>query len=109
MRLLSWLIGLAVAVLVVAFAVTNRQTVTVGMWPFAQGVAAPAYLVALVPLAIGLVLGILLASVGTMRARLRTRTHASRVRALEREMARLRAAPTAIAPPSMPADAGRNP
>jgi len=91
MRVLAWSVGLPVAVLVILFAVSNRQPIAVGLWPFAEGVVAPAYVVALVPLAIGFLLGGGLAGVGTVRARMRHRAERRKVRAIERSMDELRA------------------
>lgn len=100
LRLLSWLLGLVVTVIAVAFAVSNRAPVTLGLWPFAEGVNAPVYAVALAPLALGLVIGAALAGVGTLRARLRARSHAGRARSLEREIERLRTGPKQIPAPT---------
>jgi len=107
MRLLTWLIGLPLGVVVVIFALSNRQTTALGLWPFADGVAVPVYLAVLGPLLAGLLLGLLVAGYSGLRRRAALRFHTHRVRALEREVETLRAAraaPSATTPPdSVPA------
>jgi uncharacterized integral membrane protein len=106
MRLLTWLIGLPLGVVVVIFALSNRQTTALGLWPFADGVAVPVYLAVLAPLLAGLLLGLLLAGLAVLRARTTARFQSHRVRALEREVETLRAAsavPSATPPESVPA------
>jgi uncharacterized integral membrane protein len=56
-RILSWIAGLILAAVVVAFALSNRQEVLIGLWPFIEGLALPLYLAVLLPLLAGLVLG----------------------------------------------------
>ncbi|HLN22365.1 MAG TPA: lipopolysaccharide assembly protein LapA domain-containing protein [Patescibacteria group bacterium] len=106
MRLLTWLIGLPVGVVVVIFALSNRQTTALGLWPFADGVAVPVYVAVLAPLLAGLLLGLLLTGFSGLRRRAALRFHTHRVRALEREVETLRAAraaPSATPPDSAPA------
>ena len=102
MRIFSWLIGLPLAVLVVIFALSNRQSATLAMWPFDDGIILPAYLTVLGPLLIGLVVGMLLSGVGTVRARAAARSHRRRADGLERENAALRSAATPAAEPAPP-------
>ena len=61
MRIVAWLAGIPLGILLVLFAVSNRASVTVGIWPFTEGVTAPAFVVALVPFFLGLLLGAALA------------------------------------------------
>jgi len=98
------------AALAVLFAVSNRESMSVGLWPFAEGLSAPAYLVALVPLAIGLVLGAGLAGLGTIRARWRHDVARRQLKAAERELdvLRERQRPPPVAP-AAPAIAAPNP
>lgn len=101
-RALYWLVGLAIAILIVAFALSNREAVTVAFWPLSEGVAMPAYAAMLVPLALGVVLGLLVGGLGSLRHRWRARGHARRADALEREIRAVRAQQTAAsaAPPA---------
>lgn len=57
MRVLSWLIGLPLAAVVVAFAVANRAPVVVVPWPLPFEIEMPVYLLALGALALGLLIG----------------------------------------------------
>lgn len=93
-RLISWLLGLPAAVVVVLFALSNRGTVTMGLWPFADGLEVPAYAAALVPLALGLILGLACGGLGALRARAAAAVLRRRVQSLESELGTLRAAPT---------------
>jgi uncharacterized integral membrane protein len=86
---IAWLVGLPLTIIVVLFAVSNRQSTTIGFWPFHDGIAAPAYVIGLVPLVIGLLLGAGLAGIGTVHARFRHRSATRTIRALEQRMADL--------------------
>lgn len=59
-KVLSWLLGLPVALLAIVFAVVNRHPVTVDIWPLPWDVSAPLYLLVLGALAIGVILGSIL-------------------------------------------------
>jgi uncharacterized integral membrane protein len=89
MRIIAWLVGVPLAVIVVLFAVSNREPVEIGFWPLPERIVAPAYLIGLVPLALGLLLGAGLAGIGTVHARYRHRRAARTIRELERRMAEL--------------------
>jgi uncharacterized integral membrane protein len=99
MRFIAWLVGAVFAILVVVFAISNKDSITIGLWPFDEGIQAPKFLIALVPLAIGLLIGAGFSGIGTMRARMRHRSAQRRVRGMEREMEELRNRKPAIAPP----------
>ncbi len=105
MRLLSWLIGLPLAILVVLFALSNRQTMTVGLWPFDEGLALPAFLAVLLPLLAGFLAGFLLALARGLGHRRAARRHGKRADTLQRELDALRAqapATTAVPPTPVP-------
>ncbi len=57
MRFLNWIGGLLLAAIVVLFALSNRQIVLIGLWPFIDGLALPLYLALFLPFAIGLAFG----------------------------------------------------
>ena len=69
MRYLNWIAGLLVAAIVVDFALSNRETVLIGFWPFIDGLALPVYLALLLPLLLGLALGWLAAGWRVWRRR----------------------------------------
>jgi lipopolysaccharide assembly protein A len=57
MRIFSSVFGLIILILVLSFALSNKQDVTVGMWPFKDSIQAPLYAVGLAPLAFGFFFG----------------------------------------------------
>ena len=69
MRYLNWIVGLLVAAIVVDFALSNRETVDVALWPFVEGLHTWTFLAILLPLLIGLVLGWLAAGWRSWRRR----------------------------------------
>lgn len=99
MRLVHWVVTLPVALVVVLFAVSNRESVTVTVWPLPVRLEAPLYLVVLLALLAGFLVGELVAWINGARARRLARERARRIEALERELAatqaRLSAAPPA--------------
>lgn len=91
MRFLAWLVGIPVAILAILLAVSNREPVTIGLWPFTEGVSAPSFVVALVPFALGLILGAGFAGIGTVRARWRHRSATRKVGRMQKEIDEMRA------------------
>lgn len=71
MRIFSGVFGLVVIVLVLSFVLSNRQDVTVGLWPFIGSLQAPLYAVGLAPLAFGFAFGGFLGWLGGVPHRLR--------------------------------------
>lgn len=91
MRLLGWIVAAVAALILVAFSVANRGGITVSFAPLPFTLDVPVFAVALAALAIGLLAGALAKMVvgGPHRRIARERQH--RIRALEREVAELRA------------------
>ena len=69
MRFISWTIGLLIAVVVVDFALSNRDGVAISLWPLIDGLALPLYLALLLALLLGLALGWLAAGWRNWRRR----------------------------------------
>ena len=87
MRTFRWvLIGL-VALALILFAVDNRQTVTVSLWPLPIEATMGLYLVVLLTLLAGFLLGELIAWMNGHRWRREARQKAKRVEELERQLA----------------------
>lgn len=84
MRILSVLVGIPVAVSLGLFAVSNRASVRLDLWPLPFGLEAPVYLLALSPLAIGFLLGIVSTFVASGPLRVRIRARLREVRMLEK-------------------------
>ena len=74
----------------VIFALSNRSTVQVGLWPTDLSLVVPLSLAVLGAGALFFVLGAFVVGLGSMRQRRRARRAESRVRALEREVETLR-------------------
>lgn len=94
MKLLHWLVTVPIAVAAVLFAVMNRAPVTIDLWPMPLRIEAPAFLILLGSLAVGLLIGLLLSWLtgGTRRRRMRQLAHendrlATELRELRREAA----------------------
>ena len=87
-----------------AFAVANRQDVSVSPWPLFEPVQLPLYLVTLLALLVGLFLGMLIAWIWSLRARRAARERIRRIERLERELTevrqRLKPAAPLVIPPS---------
>jgi uncharacterized integral membrane protein len=84
-RLLFWGVTALVTLLAASFALSNRETVSLELWPLPGAVDAPLYIVIVLSLGIGYLVGRLLAwlSYGSLRSAHRQRG---------RELARLNAA-----------------
>ncbi len=106
-RFITWIVGLPVAVAATVVAVANRQTVGLELWPFPVVVETPVFLVLLLSLATGLVVGFGLAWLSQARWRRQARQSRRQVESLEREVEVLRrrtaqAAVPANAPVALP-------
>ncbi|MBM3547283.1 MAG: DUF1049 domain-containing protein [Alphaproteobacteria bacterium] len=86
-RALAALVTLPLTLIVIAFAISNRGLVAVGLWPFDVKAEMPIYLLALGALLLGFLAGATLAGFGTLAARLRARREAKRAEAAERKLA----------------------
>ena len=90
MHRLSWLITVPVAVLAVCFALGNRAPTFINLWPLGYELALPIYLLALAPLALGLVLGGLLIWFRAVRHKLAAKRLGKEVGKLRDEISDLR-------------------
>lgn len=82
MKLISWLLTAIVLVFALGFALNNRQTTTLNLWPAGVVIEAPLYLFSLGTLFAGLLLGILIGWISHLPHRMETRR-------LRRDIARL--------------------
>ena len=60
MKFLSWLLTLLILLVALSFALHNRASTTVSLWPFGVEVVAPLYILTIGTLFLGLVLGAVL-------------------------------------------------
>lgn len=87
MRLLSWLLGLPIALITILFAVANREAVALSLWPLPFAVDVPLSAALLVFFVIGLLLGGFAAWAAASRWRRLARKQTRRVTELERQRA----------------------
>ncbi|MFM2044070.1 MAG: hypothetical protein RLY86_2646 [Pseudomonadota bacterium] len=92
LRALSWLLTLPLALLVVSFAVSNRDSVALGLWPLPFTVALPAFVLVLGAFVIGFLGGGLVVWLGQHGHRKAERQHQSRADKLAHELAEAKAA-----------------
>ncbi len=87
MRLITWLIGVAVAITTILFAVSNRETVSVTLWPFPFAIDLGVYIVVLVGVFAGFLVGALVTWLAGAKHRRRVRQQRAEIRSLEGELA----------------------
>jgi uncharacterized integral membrane protein len=84
MKLLFWIVLALVALILMLFAVSNRETVSLGLWLLpGAAIELPLYLLVLGTLIVGFVVGEL---VGSWRWRREARRGRQRIAMLEREL-----------------------
>ena len=86
MRFLWWIALALVAVILILFAISNREPVSVGLWPLPALVELPLYLVLLGTLLVGFLVGELSGWIGGWRWRREARRSRERIAMLEREL-----------------------
>ena len=99
-RLVGWLAAIPVALLVVAFAVANRQPVGLELWPLPWSLDIPLYLAVLAALGIGVVVGAAAAGLSILRTRRRAGTHRRRADSLARQLEALERSRDRLPPPA---------
>lgn len=84
LRLLKALIVLPVTGLILLFAVANRQTAVVSLWPLPYEVDSPVFFIALAPLALGVAAGGIAAWLAGGRTRRLARERGRQIKTLEK-------------------------
>jgi uncharacterized integral membrane protein len=97
-RLIRWFLTALVTVIVVVFAIANRQAVTV--WPLPDDVPVPLAIIVVVVLFLGFFAGWLAAWISGLRWRREARHRERRITALEQELVATQAQLRAETPPS---------
>jgi lipopolysaccharide assembly protein A len=87
LRTFRWILIGLVALALFVFAVDNRQVVTVSLWPLPIEASMSLYLVVLLTLLLGFLLGELIAWMNGHRWRREARLKAKRIEELERALA----------------------
>ena len=106
MKAVYWAATLIAAALLIPFALSNREPVSLGLWPLPFFVDLPLYLLVLLLLLAGFVIGASTTWIGGRRKRRELRRGRRRVEALERELTTARsqlADLTGTGKPGMPA------
>ncbi len=83
MKAFSWLLTIILLLLALSFALANRQSATVSLWPFDIELMAPLYLISLGTLFTGLLIGAAFGWIGTL-------SHRFEARRLRKDIAGLR-------------------
>lgn len=86
MRVVFWLVALAVALAAIDVAVSNFDKVQLALWPFSDVLVMPLYLVVLGALGLGFIAGELVAWINGGRWRREARRRQRRIDSLEREL-----------------------
>jgi uncharacterized integral membrane protein len=90
MRFVWWAAFIVAAVVLILFAVSNREAVAVRLWPLSDVIEMPLYLVLLGSLLVGFVVGEIVAWVAGLHWRHEARRSRDRIAELERELAAAR-------------------
>lgn len=90
MRLITWIVGLVVAVTAVLFAVSNRAPVSITVWPFPFALDVGLYIIVLASVFAGFLVGALVTWVSQGKHRRKVRRQRSEIRSLEGDVAALR-------------------
>jgi len=90
MRLITWIVGLVVAVTAVLFAVSNRASVSITVWPFPFALDVGLYIIVLASVFAGFLVGALVTWVAQGKHRRKVRRQRSEIRSLEGDVAALR-------------------
>jgi uncharacterized integral membrane protein len=86
---ISWIITIPVTLLIVVFVLSNRQVVQIDVWPLELSIAGPLYLVLLLSLLAGFLIGAAAMWVSAGASRKRARRAERQVRELEARLAKL--------------------
>jgi putative membrane protein len=86
MKLIFWLLVLIVAAWLALFAVANRESVSLGLWPLPYVIELPLYLAVLGAVLAGFIVGGVAGWSGGQRWRREARRRGRRIAVLEREL-----------------------
>jgi putative membrane protein len=103
MKAVYWAVTLVAVVLLIPFAVSNREPVSLGFWPLPFLVDLPLYLLVMLLLLVGFVIGAAAGWLAGRRTRRELRRRRRRVEALERELVAARSQPEDRAGKGLPA------
>ena len=84
MNRLRWLITVPIAIVVVVFAVNNREPANVDLWPLDLVIAWPLFVYVFIGAGVGFLIGAVLSWMSGASMRRKSRERMSRIRELER-------------------------
>lgn len=88
-KLIAWLIAIPLAVVVAFFAIANRQSVTIDLWPLPFAMTLPLFIVLLGTVIFGFLIGACVHWIIAGRLRLRASRAQRRAEIAEQELARV--------------------
>jgi uncharacterized integral membrane protein len=97
-RLLSWIVTAPIALLVILFAVSNLDKVTLHLWPFPFDMTIWIWALTLIDLFVGFLLGAIVTWIADRRRRRETRLLNRRVAELEQQLAIAKRQPLGLEP-----------
>jgi uncharacterized integral membrane protein len=89
-RYLSWIITIPIALVIVSFAVSNRDAVELALWPLPFSITVPIYVAVLTTLVLGFLAGGFVAWSADRKHRVAARVRGRKAQQLERDLARER-------------------
>lgn len=103
-RMASWTISVPLTLLIILFAVSNRGPVDIGFWPTTFQITIPIYVLALVMIVVGFILGGTLVWTEATGDRLRARHFRRKSEGLEQDLekAKMRATEAEVALDALP-------
>lgn len=108
MKRLNWLITLPFAIIVVVFAINNRASVPLSLWPFDVAVTLPTYLVVFGAMLVGFLAGGFAAWLTGLSAKREARRNRSKLTKLERVIGGSKGPPAKTGPTGTEPAPGRD-
>ncbi|MDR3325739.1 MAG: LapA family protein [Rhodospirillaceae bacterium] len=90
MKIVFWIIGLLATIVVLLFALSNRQSTVIDFWPFDVSINLPLYLTILSSLLAGFLIGQLIYSIKILKYRRIIRQQVNQIANLERQFEAVR-------------------
>lgn len=106
---LARLVWIPLALVGLVFAIANRETVELSLWPLPWSATAPFYMILLATLLVGMIIGAVLTWLGGHHYRVEARQHSRASDRLQRQVAELKSAAAAAPPPAPPAPPATTP
>lgn len=96
MRYFSWIVSIPIILVAVLFALSNRDPVSLALWPLPFEIVLPVYLAVLLPAGLGFAIGGVVAWVSAAKARKEVKRRRSQVAELSEEVVKARKRDSAL-------------